>query len=139
MEKRILVVESDPLVLDMLEKGLSLAGFQVNTSEGTDNILSLIEKFRPHLLVIAYILNGINGGELCRQVKTNFQTTNLPVILISGYPKILQSLGFYGCDFFLPKPVGIAELTNKVMELLETGPKTDIQSNRGNLIDSFEK
>jgi two-component system response regulator VicR len=123
MEKRILIVDSDLVLLDTLEKGLGLAGFKVNTSEATNDITSLVKHYKPHILVIAYILNGINGGELCRQVKKHPRTAKIPVILISAYPKILHSLGFYGCDAFIPKPFTVTQLTEKVTELLNDKPE----------------
>jgi CheY-like chemotaxis protein len=67
----------------------------------TDDIFALIEKFNPDLIILDYILNGINGGELCHQVKHNSKTSLIPVIIYSAYTKVIQSLGDYGCDAFV--------------------------------------
>ena len=66
------------------------------------------------LVIVDYILEGINGGELCHQLKINPRTKHLPVIMISGYQRVLESLGNYGADYFLPKPFDLNELLNVV-------------------------
>jgi CheY-like chemotaxis protein len=64
--------------------------------------------------MLDFLLHGVNGGELCHQLKTNINTMHLPVIIISGYPRVLESLGNYGCDNFLAKPFSINQLLRAV-------------------------
>jgi two-component system CheB/CheR fusion protein len=65
-----------------------------------------------------YILDGINGREICHQIKANPATCFLPVVIISAYPKVLLSLGTYGCDKFIAKPFDLNYLTSSINELL---------------------
>ena len=118
MQKRILVLDNDPRILDVMQEALSYEGFEVDTFDTTEDILSLVKQQKPDLLIIDYILNGINGGELCRSIKNYSVTSNLPVIIFSAYPKVLQSLGFYGCNAFIAKPFDLTDLIDKVTELL---------------------
>jgi CheY-like chemotaxis protein len=73
--------------------------------------------YRPDIVILDYILNGINGGELCHQIKMNRHTAQLPVVIMSAYPKVLQSLGDYGCNTFIPKPFDIDHILNCIKEL----------------------
>jgi DNA-binding response OmpR family regulator len=112
--KRILVVDNDPNILDVMEEVLGYEGFEVKTYTNTDNIFTCIDTFHPNLMLIDYILDGINGGELCAQIKKNPQTSSLPVIIMSAYSKVLLSLGNYGCDDFIAKPFDLDDFVNRI-------------------------
>ncbi|RYE24953.1 MAG: response regulator [Sphingobacteriaceae bacterium] len=123
--KRIVVIDNDPAVLDVIQQTLHYEGFNVEIFEGTDDIISLIQQCQPDLVILDYILDGVNGGELCGELKSHRSTAKLPVLICSAYPRVLQSLGFYGCDAFLAKPFGLTELVSKVSGLLM--PKSDME------------
>lgn len=116
--KRIIVIDNDPNVLDVVQEVLHYEGFNVEIFEGTNDILSLVQQCQPDLVILDYILEGVNGGELCRKLKTHRATAKLPVMICSAYPRVLKSLGFYGCDAFLAKPYDLNELVGKVNALL---------------------
>ncbi len=120
--KRIVVIDNDPRVLDVMQETLNYEGFYVEIFEGTDDITELVHQCRPDLVIIDYILESVNGGELCKKLKTHRVTAKLPIIICSAYPRVLQSLGFYGCDAFLAKPFGLTELVDKVTTLLNPKP-----------------
>lgn len=90
--------------------------------------LQLADYHKPDLLIIDYILNGTNGGQLCREVESCSVTKNLPVIIFSAYPKVLHTLGFYGCDAFINKPFDLKVLIDKVTELITRQPKLGINT-----------
>lgn len=68
------------------------------------------------------MLNGINGGELCHQIKSSGQNGGLPVMIFSAYPRVIQSLGFYGCNAFMPKPFDLSLLVAQVNALTKISP-----------------
>lgn len=114
MLKRILVIDNDPGILDAMREVLNYEGYEAIVKEETSDILTLVQQYHPDLLLIDYILNGINGGELCHEVKVNSNTSHIPVILMSAYPRVLQSLGHYGFDDFIPKPFDLSDLTYRI-------------------------
>lgn len=105
MTKKVLVLDDDEAVLEVLEAALQYANFDVRIADESSDILKDIEAFNPDVVLIDYLLQGINGGELCHQIKNNSKTAKLPVILISAYPRVLLSLGDYGCNAFMAKPL----------------------------------
>lgn len=115
--KRVLVVDNDPAILDVMEEILGYEGFEVKTYSDTDNIFNCINSFNPDVILIDYILNGINGGELCAEIKKTPETSHLPVIIISAYSKVLLSLGNYGCDDFISKPFELDHLISRISTL----------------------
>jgi CheY-like chemotaxis protein len=119
MSKRILILDDDKSVLEMMKEALIYYNYQVDTEEYVPDIFAAIEKHNPDIVLIDYILNGsINGGEFCHQLKTNPSTANLPVVLITAYTKVLFSLGTYGCDALLTKPFNLSDLLSVVEKYL---------------------
>lgn len=108
------MIDDDLDVLDVLEEILRYADFNVRKTQDGENILSVIGQFKPDLVLMDYSLAGVNGGEVCRQIKTNGQTSSLPVILISAYPRARNSFGYYGCDAFIAKPFDMTDLITQI-------------------------
>jgi DNA-binding response OmpR family regulator len=122
--KRILIVDNDQTILDVMEEVLGYEGFNVKTYSDTDNIFKCIDSFNPDIILIDYILNGINGGELCAQIKKTPETSHLPVVIISAYSKVLLSLGNYGCDDFISKPFELDNLISRITTLSDRQGQT---------------
>ena len=119
--KKVLLLDNDEGVLDVMQEALNYEGFQVKAIEDTDNIFQVIDGFDPDLVILDYILSGINGGEICHQIKANPKTTDLPVIIMSAYPRVIRSLGYYGCDDFIPKPFDLEDIVGRIKSLTDRG------------------
>jgi DNA-binding response OmpR family regulator len=118
--KRILIIDDDADLLDILKGYLTSCGHDVYTRDNATEIFSIIDEYRPNLVILDYLLNGINGGEICHEVKNSYIGSQIPVMLYSAYPRVLLSLGLYGCDLFVPKPFDLSELSQSVDQLLQT-------------------
>jgi CheY-like chemotaxis protein len=118
MTKRLLILDDDKDILDVMCEIFSGEGYEVKTIENADNILNDIKYYHPDIILIDYILKGINGGEICHQIKTNITTCTIPVIIVTAYSRVINSLGDYGCNSFVSKPFEITELVQQVNELL---------------------
>lgn len=116
--KKVLVIDNDPGCLDMMCEALVYEGFEAKCLERTGDILVDIEDFNPDLVIIDYILNGINGGELCSQIKRNPKTSGVPVIITSAYPRVFQSIGRYECNDFISKPFDLEDFSARIKGLL---------------------
>ncbi|MGI4728123.1 MAG: response regulator [Janthinobacterium lividum] len=128
MLKRVLVLDNDPGILEVMEEVLCYEGFSVKTFEETDDIISLIKQYKPDVLITDYILKGINGGELCKTVKSTSATAHTPVVIFSAYSKVLLSLGYYGCDAYLPKPFDLTEMVDLIKNLVGSQFKMGINT-----------
>lgn len=120
MARRVLVLDDDIAVLEAIETALTYEGYEVRTIGRTYNIFKTIKEYNPDVILIDFILDGINGGEICKQIKNNPETRSLPVILISAYQGNIKTLLEFGCDHFIAKPFDLTELhdgINKVMNL----------------------
>jgi CheY-like chemotaxis protein len=118
---RILVLDDDQELLSVMKEILSLHGFDVITSEPTYEIHELLSLHHPDLLIMDFLMNDVNGGELCSVLKNNPSTQRIPIILLSAYDRIIQSLGDYGCDLFVAKPIDFSTLIYQINSLLPNG------------------
>jgi DNA-binding response OmpR family regulator len=114
MSKKILIVEDDHDILNLIKDLHEDNGFEVTALDYTGSISDSINQYQPGLIILDFLLPGVNGGELCHEIKSQPATAYLPVIMLSGFPRVLESLGNYGADLFIAKPFGINELLNAV-------------------------
>ncbi|RZL06185.1 MAG: response regulator [Pedobacter sp.] len=112
MKGSILVVDNDIDMEDLLSELFSSMPYTFNFYEETDDIFELVSKHEPQLILLDYNLNGVNGGELCQQLKSEPATKDIPVILFSAYPRMIYALKNYGYDAFIEKPFDIDEFSN---------------------------
>ena len=121
MAKQILIVEDDDDILALLKDALEKDGFEVTGLNYTESIIKSITKYVAELVILDFLLPGINGGEMCHEIKFHPALTDMPVIMLSAFPRVLESLGDYGADVFIAKPFDIKELLNAVHACL--GPQ----------------
>lgn len=121
---KILLIDDDVDMLEVMEATLAFYGYDVSTSSYTDDIFELVNLHQPDLVVIDYLMIGINGGEMCAALKRNPSTRSLPVIIVSAYERIIQSLGNYGCDAFVSKPFDMTHLLNVIKKTISMAPVT---------------
>ncbi len=120
--RRVLVVDDDPQVLELLVEILSSDGrFVVQTASTGYDAGIMTESFRPHLMILDFLLPDINGNLVCQRLRSNPQYKNTRVICISGVvdEQQVKSLIEAGADHFLKKPFNIRQLTQIMTQLLE--------------------
>ena len=118
MSKRILIVEDDYDILCILTDLLNEEGYEVAGLNYTPSIIESVLQHKPDLVMLDFLLPGINGGELCHEIKSNQATHSLPVIILSGYPRLIESLGNYGSDGFIAKPFNMDAVIHMVENCL---------------------
>ncbi|RFZ90236.1 response regulator [Mucilaginibacter conchicola] len=114
MKKKILVIEDDADVLEITSAVLKAAEFEVVRSEGTNNVIDLVERHHPDLVLTDYMLPGLSGGQICTLIKQNKGTSKLPVILMSAYKKEAIALGNFSFDAYVKKPFDINYLVSVI-------------------------
>jgi len=117
MVKRILMLDDNQDILDIVKEALLYEKFEVKVSSDSKNFIGMVNNYRPDLVILDYKLNGPKGDDICRQLKTHHLFNNLPVIICSAY---LNNDEFTdcGCDATIAKPFGLEELMDKVNGLV---------------------
>lgn len=119
MSKRILILDDNQDILEIVHETLEYEQFDVkSTGDGTE-VMPMVESFAPDLVILDYRVAGINGGELCRAIKAHPQFGDTPVIIFSAYINHQADLLAYGCDAIINKPFDLSELVEKVNSLIK--------------------
>jgi len=124
--KRVLVVDDEPEILSMITDLLEGDGrFDVcQASTGYDAGIET-ERFKPHLIVLDYMLPDINGNIVCQRVRSSQSMTSTRILCVSGVVETseVEMLRSAGADDFLKKPFDLREMISKIETLLEIESK----------------
>jgi CheY-like chemotaxis protein len=114
--KRVMIIEDDPAILDVLGIIFNSAGYTAITYADGDFILQ--GKFEiPDLFVIDKQLLGVDGLDLCKHLKSWPPTSHLPVIILSATPHLEVQIKQAGANAFLEKPFSNNDLLQVAREL----------------------
>lgn len=116
---RILLIDDDTDYLGILENFLSGRGYVVKCLDSWNHAPQTILTFKPDLVVLDVFLGGEDGLSACRKIKENSYTRDIPVLIISGYPKVKETaIREYGAEDFMAKPFSIQDFLVKVEHIL---------------------
>ena len=118
MLKKILVLDDNQDILDIVHETLAYENFEVKSITKSEDVMPGIESFNPHLIILDYRVSGANGGEICRTIKAHQSFSSIPVIIFSAYINTESELFAYGCDAIINKPFDLTELVDKVNTLV---------------------
>jgi len=128
--KRVLVVDDDPGIRELFEDLLGRdPRFSVRSAASGYDAGMLTQSYRPHLIVLDYMLPDINGNVVCQSVRENPDTQHAKVIIVSGVVEQdrVDELLKAGADEFMKKPFNIRELVSKMEKLL--GMEAEAEAN----------
>ncbi|MCZ7583561.1 MAG: response regulator [Deltaproteobacteria bacterium] len=122
MGHRILVVDDDRNIGQILHASFSAKGYEVYISRNGEDALEQLEELRPDLVLLDVLLPKMNGWDVCRQIKSRENGTPPPVILMSAVyktPKMqLEAKQKYGADEFVEKPFQLSSLMDMTVRLI---------------------
>lgn len=125
----IYVVEDDPDVSQLIEHNLRTAGYEVSTFLSGAPVLPQAALARPSLFLLDIMLPGINGFDLCRQIRQHEGLAKTPVIFLSAKtqePDRLQAFDVGG-DGYISKPFSPRELIARIRNVLRVQPEPELQ------------
>jgi DNA-binding response OmpR family regulator len=116
---KILVIDDDKDLLDIIHSLLTKRGFEVETDDNWQNGFEKIKRFKPQIILLDVFLSGIDGLDICKQLKAHPITSQIPIVIFSAYPRIAESVIYeYGADDFIAKPFEVNELIAKMHSVL---------------------
>lgn len=121
---RILVIEDEPDILEVIAYNLQRESFQVISSKRGDEGMELVRLHLPLLVILDLMLPGLGGLEVCQCIKADSRTKNIPIVMVSAKGEerdVIHGLGL-GADDYLPKPFSPKELVARVKAVIRRGP-----------------
>ncbi len=116
----ILAVDDEVHILELISFNLKSAGYNVVTALTGEEALKRCEVEKPSLVLLDIMLPGIDGLEVCRRLKGDRTTSNIPIIMLTARgDEVDKILGLeLGADDYITKPFSVRELAARVKSLL---------------------
>lgn len=114
-KKKILISDDDEVILNVMGIMLEMAGYSVTKMIRGEEVLAINEDL-PDLILLDIWMAGVDGKDICRQLKNQPLTKHIPVILISANRDIEAMAKQAGADDFIPKPFEMDYLLKKVAQ-----------------------
>lgn len=120
MTHRILIVEDEPSIAELIAINLSHAGYEVQKALQTEVAASLMREELPSLLILDWMLPGKSGVQFARELRANERTRSLPILMLTAKSEENDKvLGLdSGADDYVTKPFSPKELVARVKALL---------------------
>lgn len=125
MSKRILIVEDELDIIELISFHLKKEGFEIDFVTEGDQALPAIEEQRPDLILLDLMLPGMDGFDVCRQLKGIPEHKNIPIIMVSAKseePDIVSGLEL-GAEDYVTKPFSPKILISRVKAVLRRANK----------------
>ena len=121
MQAQILVVEDEPHIQELLGINLEQAGHSVVRAASAEIAEDLVKKKLPDLVLLDWMLPGINGLEFARRLRRDERTRSVPIILLTARSAETEKLAAFeiGADDYITKPFSTRELNARVRALLK--------------------
>ena len=117
---RILIVEDEAAIAELLSINLRHAGFEVTVAADAEQAEAAVDEILPHLVVLDWMLPGRSGHALARQWRLAPRTRSLPIIMLTARAEEADKVAGLdaGADDYLSKPFSVSELLARVRALL---------------------
>lgn len=118
MGKRVLIVEDEQDVADLIADVLDLEGFETCASYGEVALADAL-RFTPDIVLLDLMMPVVDGFEVARQLRAHERTRTLPIIVMTAMHDAAAKAREIGTPHVLPKPFDIEQLTRKVEDVLD--------------------
>ncbi len=117
---KVLVVDDEDSIIELVRLGLRYEGFQVEVASDGEQGLTLAQRVNPDVLILDIMLPGIDGLEVCRRLRDNPTTSDIPILMLTAKDEVSDRiLGLQtGADDYLTKPFDFYELLERVRAIL---------------------
>lgn len=116
--KRILAVDDNDDILEVLRYILEDSGYIVDTLADGQYLFDTIKKHTPDLILLDIMLGNMDGRVICKELKKNKETCHIPVIMVSASHNIAETIKQDGPDDFVAKPFDLNVLLNAIQTQL---------------------
>jgi DNA-binding response OmpR family regulator len=131
MRGRILLVDDDPGIVDVVSYSLEREGYEVETATDGNEALAAASQRRLDLVILDLMLPEVSGEEVCRRLRTAGNT--VPILMLTAKDAVLDKvLGLeLGADDYLTKPFSAAELLSRIRALFRRREYDQAESENG--------
>lgn len=113
---RILVVDDEAAQREIIVYNLEAAGFEVMSADNGEDAVLMVQEEHPNLVVLDWMMPKLSGLEVCRQLRSNKETKEIPIILLSARSEDVDKVRGLeiGADDYVSKPFSVVELMARI-------------------------
>lgn len=125
MKKRILMVDDEVDIVDIVKIYLEEKGYEVICAYNGEEALKLTKEEKPDLIILDILMPGTDGFEVCRRLKEKKETMFIPIIFLTAKDELSDKWSglFMGAFAYITKPFDEEGLLNKIEEIFEQSNK----------------
>ena len=130
MRKKVLVVEDDTEMVDLLRFNLQKAGFAIATATDGIEALKKVRSLAPDLILLDLMLPELDGFSVCEILRRDPETASIPIIMLTALSNELARMTGLasGANDYFSKPFSPRQLVSRVKDLLERNPASPSSS-----------
>ena len=113
-KKIVLVADDDIDLLQLVKMQLQRAGFSVQLSLNGKGIVKMALDEHPDVILLDITMDGISGGDICKKLKSNSQTSAIPIIMLSANDNIADVAQHCGANDFVRKPFNVQAISDTI-------------------------
>ena len=116
MGKKILIIDDEIHILELLKLNLEIYGYEVFTTDTGNNVMSLIEKINPDIILLDLMLAGMNGIDICKKIRNNPLLNKIRILIISAKSEEIDKIVCLeiGADDYITKPFSLREMIARI-------------------------
>lgn len=128
MNKKVLIVDDEPNILELLEYNLKKEGYDVIRADTGESAIAILADVKPDIVLLDQMLPGIDGLGVLKKIRSNDSLSDMPVIMVTAKSEEIDKIiGLeLGADDYVTKPFGIRELVARVKANLRRANRTDL-------------
>ena len=129
MKGKVLIVEDEPAIREMLGYTLMKEGYTCDEAADVETARTALQKGRPDLILLDWMLPGISGLDFARRLKNDTDTQNIPIIMLTAKGEEADKVRGLdtGVDDYVTKPFSTRELTARMRAVLRRYAEDDEQ------------
>ena len=108
------MADDDFDLLQLVKMQLQQAGFLVQLSLNGNGIVKMAQEDHPDIILLDITMDGISGGDICKKLKSDDQTSSIPVIMISANDNIEDVAQHCGANDFVRKPFNVQSIRETI-------------------------
>ena len=114
----LIAADDEQDLLTLFEVSMKAKGYTVGISTNAKNLWALLRRKLPDVLFLDIQMEGVNGGELCQQIKKKKETAGIPIVMLSANDNVEEIAKQCGADGFVHKPFKTEKILQEIKRIL---------------------
>ncbi|WP_207531701.1 response regulator [Desertivirga arenae] len=126
MNPGILIIEDEEHVRETIALLLQNADYRVKALSGGEGLYEAIDTFQPDVILLDIILKNEDGRTLCKELKSNPETSVIPIVILSAVPEIYNTISEVGANDVISKPFDERTLLSRIQRQLSNSASANL-------------